>query len=119
MTLDFEFDILNNLRGLCVKNPNLGKFKNSVFPRIHPFFGVSRNLRVVTQTGQGMLPREETRLAVVNEVASHFFFVPKRKKTVRKTNPFANVVKKHVGQVFSPARKNPRLFSDSQTVVSF
>jgi hypothetical protein len=29
---------------------------------------------------------------------------------MRKTNPFANVVKKHVGQIFSPARKFPDRF---------
>lgn len=35
-------------------------------------------------------------------------------------NPFANVVKKHVGHnIFSPNGNIPRLFSDSQLCVSF
>jgi hypothetical protein len=63
---------------------------------------------------------EETRLAVVNESRFLFLFLcENEKKTVRKKKTFANVVKKHVGQIFSPARKIPTLYSDSQTVVSF
>jgi hypothetical protein len=45
--------------------------------------------------------------------ASHFFSVQKQKSVLAK-NPFANVVKKHISLIFSPARKIHRLFSDSQ-----
>ncbi len=42
--------------------------------------------------------------------ASHFFFVRKGKNSEEKKPFTKNVVKKHVCQIFSPARKIPRLF---------
>ncbi len=66
-----------------------------------------------------LVPLEETCLAVVNESCFSFVFCAKMKKTVLKKNPFTNVMKKHASKIFSPAGKTTRLFSDSQTVVSF
>jgi hypothetical protein len=48
-----------------------------------------------------------------------FLFCAKTKKTVLSKNLLANVVKKHISLIFSPAGKIPTLFSDSQTVVPF
>ena len=47
-----------------------------------------------------------------------FLFCVKMKKTVLPKNPFTKSQRNTSGLTFSPTKKIPRLFSDSQTVVS-